>query len=107
MTATIPSRIEWTGPSGWRLWADEDGVHIKTPHGDLLESCEVTDLIALVGVARGQIASGAVPVPKPLSRDELRDVTYDQREKFYAKIATKAVREAIAPTTPTTTDMHF
>lgn len=104
MTATIPSRIEWIGPSGWKVWADEDGVHLKSPNGDMLESCEVTDLIALVNVARGQVEAGAVPAPKPLSRDELRDVMYDQREKFYAQIATKAVREAIAPTT---TDMHF
>lgn len=33
---TTPRRIEWAGPEGWTVWADEDGVHIKSASGSAL-----------------------------------------------------------------------
>src|SRR5690606_20097881 len=62
--------VEWTGPSGWRVWANEDGVHIPSPGRDTIEDCEVADLIALWTAAKEAVAGGSVPAPRPPIRDE-------------------------------------
>ena len=92
---TTPRRIEWAGPEGWTVWADEDGAHLRTPHGDCLEACDVTRLIELIHEVRTQIADGTVPAPKPPTREQIREMGWPNREKQLAHVAAKAVRDAI------------
>ena len=59
-----PRRVEWTGPARWTVWADEDGVHVRTPGGDGLEQPEMQALVGLWSLAIQAGASGSVPAPK-------------------------------------------
>lgn len=98
---TTPRRIEWTGPEGWTVWADEDGVHVRTPKGDGLEPAELSSLIGLVSEALRQTSSGHVPAPKPLTREQFRELHGDNREAYAAKRAQRAIAREFAPeTTP-------
>lgn len=101
---TTPRRIEYSGPEGWTVWGDEDGVHLRTPKGDLLESGDVTTLIALVDEVRQQFATSTIPVPAPPTREQLRQMSGEQREQYEAKRASRAVFRALAPTV---TDQPF
>jgi hypothetical protein len=96
---TTPRRIEYSGPEGWTVWTDEDGVHVRTPHGDGLESCDLARLIELVNEANRQRTTGYVPAPKPPTREQ-RGLLYEiDREEREAKRASRAVYQALSPTT--------
>lgn len=95
---TAPRRIEYMGPEGWTVWGDEDGVHVRTPKGDALEAADLTDLISLVIEVRDQFETGAIPVPAPPTPEERRRMLGEQRERYEAKRASRAVYRALAPT---------
>ena len=99
MSAT-PRRIEYTGPEGWTVWGDEDGVHVRTPKGDTLEAPDLSRLIDLVHEVRGQFATRAIPAPAPPSANERRRMYGEQREEYDARRASRAVYQALTPTTP-------
>jgi hypothetical protein len=98
---STPRRIEYSGPEGWTVWADEDGVHVRTRHGDCLEASDLDRLIALVAEVRDQFASGTIPAPRPPGREERRQMYEDYRDESDAKRASRAVYKALAPTTDT------
>lgn len=102
--STAPSRIEWLGPNGWVVRADEDGICLRSRSGETLEASAVARLIDLIADARDQIKSGQIPAPKPPTREEAREAGRESHERYLARTAERAVREAIAPTTP---DMPF
>lgn len=74
---TTPRRIEYSGP---------------------------TDLITLVIEVREQFETGAIPVPAPPTPEERRHMFGEQRERYEAKRAARAVYRALAPTA---TDQPF
>lgn len=96
MNAT-PRRIEWTGPEGWTVWADEDGVHLRSRSGDCLESVDLNRLITLVHDAQGQVAAGHAPAPKPLTKEEARAMYSHDREAYVAKRAQRAIAREFGP----------
>ena len=96
MTAT-PYRIEYRGPAGWTLWTDEDGVHVRTPQGEILESGEVQTLIRLVAEAQIQRDAGSVPAPRVPSPEELRKMWPSERAERDAKAASRAVYRELSP----------
>lgn len=98
MNAT-PRRIEWTGPEGWTIWADEDGVHLRSRTGDALESCDVTRLIELVTEAREQVTNDRIEAPKPPTKEQARANYSHDREAYIAKRAQKAIAREFAPDT--------
>ena len=95
---TTPYRIEYRAPEGWTVWGDEDGVHVRTPKGDGLESGDLTALIALVDEVRAQFDSATIPAPAPPTADDLRRMFGEDREKYQAKRAARTVYQALAPT---------
>lgn len=58
-----PRRIEWRGPSGWTVWMDEDGVHLR-PSSTSLEMGEVATLFTLWDRACAAYRDNE-PVPAP------------------------------------------
>ena len=99
--STTPRRIEYGGPEGWTVWGDEDGVHVRTPKGDGLESPDLTRLIELVHEVRGHFAAGSVPLPAPLDAEARRRLFGAERETYDAKRAARAVLRALSPDTTT------
>lgn len=89
---TAPRRIEWSGPERWSVWADEDGVHLRTPGGDALEMPDVERLFALWQHARAMVATGHVDAPKPMTREEAREQLADHREEYTMRRAVRAVQ---------------
>ena len=79
-----PRKIEWSGPESWTVWADEDGVHVRTPKGDALEMPDVRALLNLWTEACSDVQSGQIPAPKPPTREEVRGMT-SPRAMEYAK----------------------
>lgn len=104
---STPRRIEYTGPEGWTVWGDEDGVHVRTPKGDALEACDLDRLINLVTEVRGQFASGRIPTPKPMDADARRHLYGVQREEYDARRASRVVYQALTPTTSPTAAAPF
>lgn len=96
-TTPTPRRIEWQGPEGWTVWADEDGVHLRSAKGDCLEAIDVDRLIDLVRAARVQFLEGHIPAPKPLAREQLREQSSLFAAEYEAKRAARAVYDALAP----------
>lgn len=99
-----PSRIEWSGPEGWTVWADEDGCHIRTPRAGALEQCDVERLFALWTSAKSAHAAGSIPAPRPLSREERQA---NRREWHEAAIARRVIRVVKDEFGPTPTDQPF
>ena len=60
----IPRRVEWSGPNFWTVWADEDGVHVRSRSGDGLEQVEVKALFDLWTAARKARDEGTIPAPR-------------------------------------------
>ena len=92
MTTLTPRRVEWTGPEGWTIWADEDGAHLRTPNGDCLEAPDVRRLIDLYNAVCDSMSSGTIPAPKPPTKEQVKDMGYDSRAIRMAKQAARAVR---------------
>lgn len=93
----VPRRVEWAGPEGWTVWADEDGVFVRSRQGDTLEPGDVTRLMALVTEARSQMASGQVPAPAPLGGEEVRALYAHEREQYAARRAARAIKREFSP----------
>lgn len=90
-----PRRIEWRGPENWTVWSDEDGTHLKSARGDCLEMPDVERLIALWTQAREMTVGNAIPAPRPLTREEARQMFPHQADARAARRAIKAVKEAL------------
>ena len=103
----IPRRVEYAGPESWTVWTDEDGVHLRSPKGECLESGDVQRLITLITEANLQHTAGEIPAPRPPSAEE-RNARYGrygrERDEYEAKRAARAVYGVLAPTT---TDQPF
>lgn len=99
MTTPAPRRIEWAGPEGWTVWADEDGAHVRTARGDALEMPDVQRLLDLWHAVRVAVQDdGSVPAPKPPTREEIRSWSTDRAEQYTAKRAVRAIEREFGPT---------
>lgn len=96
-TPKLPRRIEWAGPEGWIVWADEDGVHVRTTRGECLEMPDVERLFSLWTHARGAMRDGRVSTPAPPTREEIREGDYRRVEEYAARRAIKAVTRELTP----------
>lgn len=99
---TTPARVEWLGPEGWTVRANEDGVHLRSRSGEMLEAADVTRLINLIIEARTQMEAGQIPAPKPPTSDEIREYSRDYQQEHMARTAARAVKQAIHPNTDPT-----
>ena len=100
----IPRRVEYAGPERWIVVTDEDGVHLRSPKGEYLESGDVARLITLINEANKQHTAGTIPAPRPPSPEERSDLygRYGrERDEYEAKRAARAVYAALAPDTDT------
>lgn len=94
-----PRRVEWTGPEGWTLWADEDGVHIRTPKGDALEQNSALELVNLYHDLLDTVRGNKIPAPVAPSREQIHQMGADYQAAYYAKRVERAVRTELAPDT--------
>ena len=92
-----PRRIEWTGPEGWTVWANEDGVHVRSRQGDSLEPCDLSSLLELISEARAQMDVGNIPAPKPPTKEEARAMYGQDREAYVARRAIRAIQRELNP----------
>lgn len=99
MSDPTPRRIEWSGPERWTVWADEDGVHVRSARGDSLEMPDVERLFALWQHAREVTAADHVLAPKPPTRDEIRSMTSACAEEYARRRAVRAVEAEFTPDT--------
>lgn len=99
--APIPRRVEWAGPEGWTVWADEDGVHLRCPKGSGLEMPDVERLFSLWQEARMSATSGRIAAPRPPTRGEGSHL-HPWREEYAEKRAIRAIKAEFDtdPTTP-------
>lgn len=88
---TIPRRTEWPGPAGWAIWADEDGLHIRTPKGDSLEMPEALRLIETYQAIATALDGGTLPKPAAPTREQRVAMTYEDQQRFEARRAAGAV----------------
>lgn len=99
MSTPTPRRIEWSGPESWTIWADEDGVHLRSARGDCLEMPDVQRLFDLWAGARGLVAGGGVPAPKPPTREEMARWTTMRAEEYAKRRALRAIEGEFTPPT--------
>ena len=93
-----PRRIEWAGPEGWTVWADEDGVHVRTARGESLEMPDVERLLNLWHDARSAVQNDRiVPAPEAPTPEECRALFAAQREEYAMRRAVRAVEREFAP----------
>lgn len=96
-----PRKIEWAAPEGWTVWADEDGVHLRSRGGDAMEMPDVKRLFDLWSEACSAVSPGGqIPAPKPPTREEMRAWGSDRAEQHAARRAVRAI-EAEFDTTDT------
>lgn len=89
---TIAAKVEWRGPEGFTVMANEDGVHIRSPKGDVLEPGDVTRLIELVEAARHQMNSGQLTAPRPPREGEIDGMPYTAARRYIARRAIQGVK---------------
>jgi hypothetical protein len=94
-----PRRIEWAGPEGWIVWADEDGCHVRTPKGSALEMPDVERLFSLWTHACAMTTAGHIPAPRPPTREEIREGGYWRAEQSAKRRAVRAVEAEFDPPT--------
>ena len=92
-----PRRVEWRGPEGWTIWADEDGVHLKSASGDCLEQPDVLELIGLYHGVRDQVERHAIPSPTPPTREQVRAYMHADQARYLARRAGRAVADILNP----------
>ena len=85
-----PTHMEWRR-EGYIVWADEDGVHLKTP-GAGFEMPEAMALVELYGQVLAQYKAG-VPFRRPVP--PTRDQRIHYPGSYTARRAERAVTEAI------------
>lgn len=87
-----PRKIEWAAPEGWTVWADEDGVHLRSRSGDALEMPEVNRLFRLWSEACAAVSPGGeIPAPKPPTREEVSAMSADRAARYAARRAVRAI----------------
>ena len=96
-TAPTPRRIEWTGPEGWTVWADEDGVHVRTPKGDGMEMPDVERLFSLWQHVRAMTQADMIPAPKPPTREEIHADSHLRADEYAKRRAIRAVKAEFSP----------
>ena len=92
-----PRRIEWSGPESWTVWTDEDGTHLRSPHGDSLEMPDVERLFSLWQHARAASNGDHIPAPKPPTREEMRSWTTARSEEYAKQRAVRAIAAEFGP----------
>lgn len=97
MSEPTPRRIEWSGPESWTIWADEDGVHIRTPKGDALEMPDVERLFSLWRQARAATVAGHIAAPKPPTREQIREDGFRRADEYAKRRALRAVEAEFNP----------
>lgn len=95
--STTPRRIEWAAPEGWTIWADEDGVHLRSRSGDCMEQPDALKLVDLYNRVRSDVVGNAVQSPKPPTREQFREMETERRARYMARTAARAVESAINP----------
>lgn len=98
-TNPIPRRVEWRGPESWLVWADEDGVHVRSARGDALEMPDVQRLFDLWTHARAATTAGEVPAPRPLTAAERMTDRIRHDLEFIQRRAVRAVAAEFDPST--------
>ena len=88
--APSPTRMDWHRV-GYIVWADEDGVHLKTPGGGF-EMPEAMALVELYGQVLAQYKAG-VPFGKPVPPTREQRIHYPG--SYTARRAERVVTEAI------------
>ncbi len=95
---TTPRRIEWAGPEGWSVWADEDGVHLRSTKGDSLEMPDVKRLFDLWSEACAAVSPGGqIAAPKPPTREEMRAWSAERTDAHIMRRAQRAIESEFAP----------
>lgn len=90
--STTPRRIEWTGPEGFTVFADEDGVHLRAPGGHALEQPDVERLFTLWNDACSLANEGTIPAPRPITREQARQLGALDRERWLKRRVIDAVK---------------
>lgn len=88
--APSPTRMEWRR-DGYSVWADEDGVHLKTPGGGF-EMPEAMALVELYGQVFAQYKAG-IPFGRPVRPTRQQLIHYP--ESYTARRVERVVTEAI------------
>lgn len=94
-----PRRVEWSGPESWTVWTDEDGTHLRSARGDVLEMGEVERLFALWQQARAMAGADHIPAPAPPTREQLHEAGYWRAEEAAKRRAIRAVEAEFNPPT--------
>lgn len=93
MSELRPTRVEYAGPEGTRVWADEDGVHAKFPNGFSLEMPDMRRLIALFEKVSVAWESDKSLQPRPPSKAEIAEAGYFEARDYGLRAAERAVKE--------------
>ena len=89
---STPRKIEWAAPEGWTVWADEDGVHLRSRSGDGLEMPDVSNLFRLWSEACVAVSPGGqIDPPKPPTREQVRAMSSERAAHYAAKRAVRAI----------------
>ena len=87
-----PRKIEWAAPEGWTVWADEDGVHLRSRSGDCMEMPDVNRLFQLWSEACAAVSPGGeIPAPKPPTPEEVRSWSSDRADAYAKRRALRAI----------------
>ena len=97
--APNPTRMEW-GRDGYSVWADEDGVHLRTERNGF-EMPEAMALVELYGQVLAQYKAG-VPFGKPVPPAREQRIHYPESytARRVEQVVTRAIRAEFAPTDP-------
>ena len=90
MSNITPRRIEWTGPSGYVVVLDEDGVNLR-PSGVALEECEINELLRVIDAARECRDARKAPTPVVPPRDEIRAASAKYAAERVVRLVDKAL----------------
>jgi hypothetical protein len=100
-TPITPRRVEFAGPEGWIVWADEDGVHIGASTAGFrpgLEQPDAERLFELWQQVRAMKQADHIPAPKPPTREQIREDGYLRAEEQVKRRALRAVEREFGDT---------
>lgn len=91
MADITPRRIEWQAPEGFTVILDEDGVRLRSPKGDGLESGDLNGLLEVIVEAKRARDAQSSPIPLPPALEQRRYYP----EAYHANRAKRAASRAI------------
>lgn len=91
MNAIIPTTISYRGPEKTEIRIDEDGPRLVIDGRSVMEWVDLQRLVEIIHAAGAAWEAKQSPMPAPPSREDAREMYFEDRERYALGRARRAL----------------